>query len=367
MRVALVTPSFPPALGGLEAHVDELARGLVERGWDVSVFTRGHKTRDQVVDGIAIHRFATRSRHYAVMPRLWTELRRSAGDFSVVHAHSYHALPALAATLARPQRLVFTPHFHGTGHSPLRTWLHRPYRKIGRLVFDAADVVICVSNAEATLVAEMFPRAMDRLTVIPNGVDVDAIRAAIPHRTDGDVVLASARLEKYKQVGRIVDAMSELGPPFILGITGDGPERRALESRIERLEVSDRVRVLGRVDRSTYLQWLRVASVFVTLSKHEAQGIAVLEALTAGTPVIASDIPAHREIADRANGAVSLVPLNISPAGLATAIRVAAASARHADFSPMSWPQVVDETIAVYHRILRTDISDSHAPAAVPR
>ena len=93
---------------------------FVGRGYDIHVFTRGTQRVDEVIDGAQIHRFAARSENYTVMPHLWMELRHSAAEFDLVHAHSYHALPALAAAVARPRRFVFTPHFHGTGHSPLR-------------------------------------------------------------------------------------------------------------------------------------------------------------------------------------------------------------------------------------------------------
>ena len=217
--------------------------------------------------------------------------------------------------------------------------------------------MICVSDAEAALVAKMFPRAKERLQVIPNGVDAEEIRAATPLAMDGHVVLASGRLEKYKQVGRIVDAMCELDRTYVLRITGDGPERRSLEAQTQRLEVSERAGMLGRLNRDDYLRWLRTASVYVTMSKHEAQGIAVLEALSAGTPVVASDIPAHREIASDAGDSVSLVSTEISPAGLATAIRRAATSPAAAGFTPMSWPEVVDQTISLYNRVLGATLS----------
>jgi glycosyltransferase involved in cell wall biosynthesis len=243
--------------------------------------------------------------------------------------------------------------------------LHFPYHRLGARIFDAADAVVCVSQAEAALVTRRFSLAPERVSVIPNGVRVDEIRAACPRPVSRRIVMASSRLEPYKQVDKVVGMMTDLDATYLLAISGDGPARSKLEDQIERLSISDRVHLLGRLDRPEYVRWMRSAKVFVTLSTQEAQGIAVLEALAAGAQVVASDIPAHREIAAHAGDAVTLVPPHTSSAQLSGAIRCVATRTEDVEFRPMTWPLVIEKTLEVYARVLDTPtrIANGIAPA----
>jgi len=70
---------------------------------------------------------------------------KNSESFDIVHAHSYHAFPALYAAQAKSKnKFIFTPHFHGRGHSLLRSLLHIPYKIFGKTIFPKADKIICV-------------------------------------------------------------------------------------------------------------------------------------------------------------------------------------------------------------------------------
>ena len=146
LRIALVTPSFPPALGGLETHVGKLAEGLSALGQQVTVFARRNARTLERRGDISVSWFPSLSKHYAAVPSLWIELRQRRRDFDVVHAHSYNALPALAAATVATSTFVFTPHYHGPGHTRFRRLLHLPYKLTGQRIFDRADAVVCVTS-----------------------------------------------------------------------------------------------------------------------------------------------------------------------------------------------------------------------------
>src|SRR5262249_21328590 len=156
-------------------------------------------------------------------------------------------LPALAAALGGHGPLVFTPHYHGTGHSPLRRFLHVPYRPLGATIFARAACTICVSEAEAALVRRHFPRAAGRLWLIPNGVEVGALGPAEPYPVDRTVILSVGRLETYKNVHAVLEALPYLDERFVLRVVGDGPARADLEALADRLRLRGRVAFLGRV------------------------------------------------------------------------------------------------------------------------
>ena len=105
---------------------------------------------EETIDGVQVRRFPVPvpSRHFAVSPSLGRALMAQRGKWDVVHVHGYHSVVPLLATLAGARPLMFTPHYHGTGHSPLRKALHLPYRRFGALITSASRRVICVSEAE---------------------------------------------------------------------------------------------------------------------------------------------------------------------------------------------------------------------------
>ena len=344
-RVALVTQRFPPDLGGVEVHVAELARRLGAHGWAPEVVTEARSSgRGTTAEGVPVLRFRrprTRS-PYTTAPGLWAHLARHGGDYDLVHAHNFHALPALASALLTRVPLVFTPHYHGLGTSSLGRVLHLAYRPAGRRLVSRAARIVCVSQAEAARFGRDFPGA--GIVVIPNGIDAAALANAQPYDIDGPVILASGRLHRYKRVDRVLDAFARLGRPARLIVLGDGPARAELE---ERADAS--VRFLGMVPRDDVERWLRTATVYVSLSEQEAFGIGVAEGIGAGSRVVASDIPAHREIAGLAPGAVELVTAHTD---VAAALRRALDAGRPNDIARLpDWDEVAARTAALYDEV----------------
>jgi glycosyltransferase involved in cell wall biosynthesis len=356
-RIAYVSPRYAPSTGGVETHVAQLARRVAAHGYHVEVLTqetdRGLPLVE-VLDGVTVCRFPAwlPGRTYSVAPGLWAYLARHRTCYDVVHAHGYHALPALGAALAGCHPLVFTPHYHGTGHSRLRRWLHMPYRALGAAIFGHSSRVICVSHAEAALVRRHFPAVAGRVTVIPNGVDVSALREALPFPEARTVVLSVGRLEGYKNVHLTIRALAYLEETFVLRVIGDGPARPSLEGLATRLGLRARVAFLGRVGDGVLRRWFRTARVYVSMSGHEACGLTLLEALAAGSRVVAADIPPFREIAAGAGAdIVALAPLDVTPAALAQVISGAAAQTRDAATSVPSWDAVAAQTVRLYRAV----------------
>jgi glycosyltransferase involved in cell wall biosynthesis len=354
MKIALVTPRYGSHAGALERHVRELARGLTRHGEAVEIITQqseiGTRGESQLED-VLVRRFPA-SHHnarFAVTPALSQYLRRSASSFDLVHAHGAHVLLALAAVRARPRRLVFSP------LAPMAHLLCWPYGRATRTVVDRASQTICTSQADADLLCRAAPEAADRVLVVPQGVDTAAIQAAAPFSTLSTVVLTVGRLERRKRVDRAIAAMASLTPAFELVVVGDGPARRRLIAHAADLQVSSRVRFTGPVSDADLHRWLSTARLVVTLSQQEAFGLQVLEGSAAGAPVVASDIPAHREAGAYVGDlGVTFVSPEGSPLEVADAIRNAVTIAVPAPARPLpSWAEVVDRTLALYEELVR--------------
>jgi glycosyltransferase involved in cell wall biosynthesis len=356
----MVAAHYAPFTGGVESHVEEIAKRLAQRGETVEVLTHHDDPglpRREVRDGVLVrrHPVPVTSQHFGMSPALWAALVRRRRNYDVVHAHGYHSSAPLAATLALASPLVFTPHYHGTGHSPFRKALHVPYRAVGTGIVARSRRIICVSQAEADLFLGHFRSAGSRIRVIPNGVDLGRITAAQPFPDAGPVVVTGGRLQSYKQVDRVVEAMALAPPGFRLVVTGDGPERAALESLAGERGVAAKVSFLGRVDADLLYRWYASAAVFCSMSSNEAMPVTILELLAAGARVVASDIPAHRDIRHRTGGAITLVPLDASPAALAAALDDAARTRPAPGQSIPTWDDVTSQTLEVYRSLQPQD------------
>ena len=354
MKVALVASRYAPLPGALERHVEMLARGLAERGVRVEVLTQ-HRGRVlprlSEVDGVVVRRFPApiAAGQGALSPSLCEHLRRRARWFDLVHVHSSHAPLGLAVARAHPRRMVFTP------HAPMQRLLRWPYTRVTGAVLQHALRTVPTSSAEGDLVRRRFPGLASRVHVVPTGVDRQALLAASALRqVEGDTVLTVARLERHKRVDRTIAAMAAVPERFRLAVVGTGPALRSLTRRTAELRLSSRVDFLGPLPDDALYRWLRTASVFVSVAEQDASGAPVMEALTATAPVVASDIPVHREVAACVPDApVVFVPSEPSPLHVADAICEAAGM--HAP-SPASavlcWEVVVDRTHRLYAELL---------------
>jgi glycosyltransferase involved in cell wall biosynthesis len=366
VRVAQVVASYHPVRGGVETHVRRIAEGLALAGDEVTVLT--HQTSglpaEEAVGPVRVLRFplTVGLANYPLSLSLFGYLRTHASDFDILHAHSYHTLVGQAAIRTGPP-LVFTPHYHGTGHTRLRALLHRLYRPAGGRLFAAADAVICVTAADSGLVTCDFPGTEGKVRVIPNGTDPRPARAPRQRAAGCDapaeqVVLAIGRLERYKRMDLIITACRALGAEVTLVVVGDGPDRPRLERLACETGSGGSVRFTGRISDDELDELLTTATVVTSASEHEAFGLIVADGLAAGARVVASAIPAHREVGRLAGADAPIVyvdPANTGEfaAALAAALALGRPSAGRVRLP--TWGDVVEQVRELYEEVVPRD------------
>ena len=358
MRVAQVVASYYPKVGGVETHVRRVAEGCAVAGDQVTVLTHqpGGRPAEETVGPVRVLRFplTVGLANYPLSLSLFGYLRTHASDFDVVHAHSYHTLVGQAAIgLGLP--FVFTPHYHGTGHTRLRALLHHLSRPAGGRLFAAADAVICVSAAERDLVAGDFPATERKLRVIPNGTDPrPAGVSPVSIATDERMVLTIGRLERYKRVDLVIRACRALGPEVTLVIVGDGPDRPRLGQCASDAVRSGAVRFTGRISDAELDRLLGTAAVVASASEHEAFGLIVADGLAAGARVVASAIPAHFEVGGLAGADAPITFVDPEDTGRFTAALAASLARGRSEAGPLrlpSWADVTGGTRALYSQV----------------
>jgi glycosyltransferase involved in cell wall biosynthesis len=166
-------------------------------------------------------------------------------------------------------------------------------------------IVFCSRSALESLPGPLARAIRDRARVVPNGFDLERVDAALagraPSEGRGFMVVSVGRLQPVKDPVTVVDAFAASfgdDPTARLVFVGAGELAGAVSMRAHAVHVADRIELTGLLPRDEVFRRCAEADVFVSASHGEGLPVAVLEAMAARCPVILSDIPPHREIAD---------------------------------------------------------------------
>jgi glycogen(starch) synthase len=167
-------------------------------------------------------------------------------------------------------------------------------RRNWRVLLSSADVVTgCSQQVIDEAVATYGDGLTGKARVVRNGVDLASVRAAVPERRDRPYLLGIGRFVPQKGLDLLIDAFAHIAddyPDLDLVLAGDGPMRAELEARAIGSGRADRVFFLGAVPSDRAFSLYAGAAGFVLASRHEPQGIVVLEAMAAGAPVVATRV-----------------------------------------------------------------------------
>ncbi|WP_030887735.1 glycosyltransferase [Streptomyces sp. NRRL F-5053] len=397
LRIALVSEHASPlaALGGADAggqnvHVARLASLLADRGHRVTVHTR----RDapdlpQCVPlghGVDVHHVPAGPPRplpkdellpYMGMFGAMLSAQWAAEPPDVVHSHFWMSgLATLQA--AQDPALPFLHTYHALGTVKRR---HQgaadtsPGERIPceRAVGTSCHRVVATCRDE---VEELTAMGVDpgRVAVVPCGVDPDVFTPVGPRwkRPSRRPLLAQiGRLVPRKGAAVALAALSRIPHAELViagGPTGQAlshdPEARRLRELAGELGVADRVHLTGGLDREQVPELMRAADVVLCPADYEPFGIVPLEAMSCGTPVVASAVGGQRDtVAHRGTGL--LVPPR-DPAALAEAVsgllaaperrRAYGAAGRRRVLSRYRWAHVADRTEAVYRQVLAESV-----------
>ncbi len=219
-------------------------------------------------------------------------------DFKPQLLHLHVPNPSVFWLLALPaaRRIPWIVHWHadipeGTTKRALRL-AYPPYRAFERALLNKAGRIVATSETYRRA-SRVLSRHEEKTRVIPLGLaDAPPAGKAPEWPSAGLRVLAVGRLSYYKGFDVLLDAVAKL-PQVSLLLVGSGEQRAALEQRIGDLAVSDRVRMAGNIDDATLQAAYEACDVFClsSIDRAEAFGMVLLEAMRAGKPVVASDIP----------------------------------------------------------------------------
>ncbi|MGW7531883.1 glycosyltransferase family 4 protein [Amycolatopsis sp. NPDC054798] len=360
-RIVQITPYYPPHLGGMEAVVQQLALQQARRH-DVTVLTttvgaRDSPRRELVHNVVTIRTPALHVAHTPVSAGLVPALLRTPKT-AVWHLHAAHAvLPEQVALAAAVRRQPFLLHFHlDVDQSGNWGWLLPHYKKhvFGRVLRAAAGVLV-LTGEQREFVRTTYRVDPARIFVVPNGVSAEFFLPPRPRREPVLRLLFVGRLSPQKNLARLLHALLLVREPVVLDVAGDGEQRQELEKMVQQHGIPG-VRFHGRLHGAELLHRYERADLFVLPSDREGMSLAALEAMAAGLPVLATDVPGNSGLL-RDVGA--LTPAD--PAALAAVIdafaadegfRQRAAAASSAAARKFTWAEAARQVEDVYAEVL---------------
>jgi glycosyltransferase involved in cell wall biosynthesis len=318
LRVLVVITRGEP--GGAQVHVLDLVRGLRgEVDFHVAVGDDSFLARELRALGVPVH----------VVPHLVREVspaedRLALGALrtlvarlrpALVHTHSSKG-GVLGRLAARAEGVPAIHTAHSWSFSEGLPWTRRALAiPVEAALSHWTRRFIVVSAADGEVAVRCRVARPAQVRVVRNGVP-DAPPRARPGGGYPPVVVMVARLAPPKDHLLLLRALAGLDAPFFLRLVGDGPGRGAVEAAVRDLGLAGRVALLG--ERQDVPALLGASQVFVLASRQEGLPLAVLEAMRAGLPVVASDVGGVREAVTP--GRTGLLVRRGDAAGLRTAL-----------------------------------------------
>ena len=290
---------FYPIKGGVECVMEIFTEGLAERGYPSDMLCAAHD--GHVGDIILGEESRIMCAHSLlkvaatmISPMMIVRLRKICHEYDIIHIHHPDPMATLALFLSGYKGRVVL-HWHSDilkqkfllrFFKPLQSWLIR-----------RADLIL----GTTPVYVEESPFLKDvqhKTSFLPIGVDpypwlsdeIKDIRAQYPGKK---IIFSMGRLVSYKGYEYLISAMTHLPEEYVLLIGSDGPLKEQLQQQIEELGLKDRVTLLGGLKEEKKQAYFGACDVFCLSSvmKTEAYAIVLVEAMSLGRPIVATEIP----------------------------------------------------------------------------
>jgi 1,2-diacylglycerol 3-alpha-glucosyltransferase len=326
MRITIFTNAYKPTISGVVRSIDVFRHGLIAAGNEVHIIAPEHENYED--EDPYVFRFPAldlpERLDLSLLIPLKTPMAPTIRGIKPALIHSQHpfVMGGMAMAFARDLRLplVFTFHTrydeYAQQYAPiaprLAGWLTEEI--VGHYLEKCTAVVAPTPSIRDLILRDYGPSVP--VTVVPTPVDLSAyhdlepgrIRTALKAEED-ELLLYVGRIVGEKNLDFLVRAFAIIAPQrpqARLLMVGEGTHRRSLLDLTQRLGLGERVMLPGAVPYSEVPHYAAAADLFVFSSVTDTQGLVLIEAMAAGTPVVAVEAPGSMDVL--AEGGGTLVP-----------------------------------------------------------
>lgn len=316
MKIAMMTNNYKPFIGGVPVSIERLTDSLRGMGHEVVVFAPTYENMEEE-EGVVRYRSLVKSvcKGAAVPDGLDPAIERAfrTGNFDVIHVHHPMVIGWTALYLSQKYHvpMVFTYHtryeqyLHYLGMSCMKDMMPAYIRAFA----SKCDGVIAPTPGMKEYLEEI--EVETPVSVLPTGIAAegflpkeDSVRSLRDELAGGKKYLfcTVARLAKEKNLDFLLESLSmrkrQGNVDFRLALVGEGPEGERLKKYAKQLNLEEEIVFAGKVPNCEIKNYCAAADLFLFSSTSETQGIVSLEAMAAGTPVLAVDATGTRDIVE---------------------------------------------------------------------
>ena len=327
LRIAVFTDSYQPYVSGVVRSIDTFGAELMELGHEVYIFgpryyhqaQGGKASKPERPPALRVYRFWSipvptyRGFTVPVPISMQAEALLAELGIDIIHSHTPFVMGVMARVLARRRKipLAFTHHtmYHEYVHyvPGVRPILRQAMLRYVGGYCKRADLIVAPTPQIRDFIMDTYRLGAKPVKVIPTGIPVDDYRDGDPRwlrerlgiRAGERVLIFVGRLGREKNVAFLLDVLRRVHqalPGVHLVLVGDGPDRPRLERLAREMGIRPWVHFTGTYARHEVIQAMHGADLFVIASTTETQGLATLEAMAAGLPVVGVDAPGTHDM-----------------------------------------------------------------------
>ncbi len=314
-NILIATGIFPPDIGGPATMLEAMASALIERGFKIKIITYANTdSSTEDVTRVLKNKLFSRLKYFLLMLKMskWAD---------VVYVTDTYSVGYFAYLIKKITNKKYVVRFAGDGAWETATangWTNdyiinfqkKKYNnKIEKLknkrrkILVNADKVIAVSNF-MNEVAQLIEVQENKIQTIYNSVDfiksdsfnTNAVEN-IKKQYGGNkkIIVTACRLAPWKGVGGIIKIMSKLDNVNFL-VLGDGQELENLKKLASKLGIDNKVHFLGKIKQAEMINYFKSADLFILNTNYEGLSHTILEVMTAGTPVLTTNVGGNPEV-----------------------------------------------------------------------
>ncbi|MCM1212332.1 MAG: glycosyltransferase [Blautia sp.] len=314
MKIAMMTNNYKPFVAGVPISIERLSKGLRDNGHEVVVFAPNYKGQEMDENVVRYHALIKGvANGFSVPNSLDGEIERQfkAGGFDIIHVHHPMLIGWTAEYLSRKYHVPLCMTYH-TRYEQYLHYIGAPFLRnlipsyVNRFARDC-DMIFAPTPSMQTYLEDICGRT--RVVVLPTGIDKDSFLTDKEEieKLRSDLLAGKqylfctvARLAKEKNLEFLLRALAgrkrKYGADFRFAIIGEGSYQKQLQSLAKELDILEEVVFVGKVPNEQVKNYCKAADLFLFSSLSETQGIVLLEAMAAATPVLALYASGVRDI-----------------------------------------------------------------------
>lgn len=294
-KVLHISKFYPPYKGGIEDVCYSIVSSMADYEHRVLCFNTGKNTVDEQYEGVPVLRLGVQMQRYSqpISFSYPSALKRELQEFNpdIIHLHTPNPYASLLVCHYIPDSVKLIVHWHSD--IVKQQFTYTAFKPFEQKLLERANAIFATSPnyAEHSIPLRQF---RDKVIIVPNGINEKKISVregddekieAIKRKYNGrNIVYFMGRHVAYKGIDRLIAAEKKITSDCVILIAGEGPLSNELKMKTQ----SERVHFIGKISDDEIRLYMRAASVFAfpSITKNEAFGIVLAEAMYCGTPPV---------------------------------------------------------------------------------